>query len=163
MTSYDEVKAAVHTLVAQGVPPSRKRVRAALGDVGSYETLGPLIDRAKAELGLARDDADVDAPPVLAGYTLPEPDPARVQEHLTRLAGETAYRAVLSHLQTVLAACQAAGPVLHPGVTWLHRRTGLDLGLNLYALEQALAAVAPPVRHTVQQFAHVTQQGDPHG
>jgi hypothetical protein len=49
---YRDVKAIVERLVAEGIQPSRKCVRRELGDRGSHQTIGRLIEQAMHELGI---------------------------------------------------------------------------------------------------------------
>jgi Plasmid replication region DNA-binding N-term len=118
MIRYEEVRDVVRGLIAEGLRPSRKRVRAAIGE-GSYETLAPLIDQATAELGYQPpplglvendDDPPDDAP--AARYTPPDPDPAEVARHLDTLRTQAALVAAKSHLRSLCAVLRCLGPSL---------------------------------------------------
>jgi hypothetical protein len=109
MTDYHDVKAIVQRLLTAGVQPSRKRVRRELGDQGSYQTLGTMIDQATAELG---HPPQAGAAPD-AGDT-PEPPPSD--------PGEAALRAALDCLAAAMATVQDLDGVAEPGARWLYRQ-----------------------------------------
>jgi hypothetical protein len=115
MTAYADVKTIVQDLGAQGVFPSRKAVRHRLGDQGSYETIGKLIDQARHELGLMPETP-------VAPWSPPTPDPAKVAAHLEALRLETHVSEAASHLGALLAILRCLPDPLQVTVRELNRQ-----------------------------------------
>jgi Plasmid replication region DNA-binding N-term len=135
MITYEQVRDLVAIFKSAGVQPSRKKVRARIGE-GSYETIGRYIDRARIELdfpapvSLVEDDEPEDDPPLaddppdtppIAGYTPPTPDPALIAQHLDTLRIETAITAAHSHLAGLCAVVRCLGPALARVQPHLHQ------------------------------------------
>jgi hypothetical protein len=134
MITYEMVRDVVKTLRDAGKEPSRKTVRSRLGNQGSYETIGKMIDQAKAEIGyvspvslVEEDDSadmssfeEVDPPGV--GYTPPTPDPGEVERHLAELRTQTAIAAARSHLVGLCAALRCLEPALERIQPHLHQQ-----------------------------------------
>jgi Plasmid replication region DNA-binding N-term len=127
MITYEMVRDTVQVLIAAGKEPSRKRVRERLGE-GSYTTLAPLIDRARAELKYVspitlvdeEDDPTEDPPDV--GYTPPAPDAGEVERHLASLRTQTAIAAARSHLIGLCAALRCVEPALERIQPHIHQQ-----------------------------------------
>jgi hypothetical protein len=120
MIAYSDVKSIVQDLVAQGLQPSRKRVRAALGDQGSYSTIGQHIDRARAELEIFQVDDDLqqqvdDDQQQVRDIPQIKPDDVVVARHLSALRLTTEARTLNSHLRAFLAVARSLQGTL-PGV-----------------------------------------------
>jgi len=185
-TEYRDIKVIVERLVAEGVRPSRKRVRRELGDHGSYHTIGKLIDQAMGEVGLHAPGEDskhkqdmLASPAIDMGDTEPEPDPADVASHLAALRSQTAFVMAQSHLKAFIAACRCLPEPLEVVSRELsrqhqQRQMGLPFGMLTSAPHrpswEALTDALPRVLKAAEAFLRdvekamiVIEEGHQHG
>jgi Plasmid replication region DNA-binding N-term len=136
-TTYEQVASIVDALLDDGLEPSRKKVRAALGNRGSFQTIGRLIDQRLTERGLppvrgiVEEDEVAEEAEDVQTYVPPEPDASAVMLHLDSLRGETAYRCTVSHLQAFAAAYRALIPGVDVTARWLFQQSEASHGETL--------------------------------
>jgi Plasmid replication region DNA-binding N-term len=145
MTAYHEVKDIVQRLVAEGYSPSRKRVRRELGDQGSYQTIGTMIDQALAELGLQQPREDRDD----GAEDRPEPDPAAVATPPTERRDESAFAATDRQLRALLAVARDLPSPLEATLQQLNRQ---DYEAQRQAGVPVDRLMFPPYRHMAAEI-----------
>jgi len=112
------VKQTVQDLITQGVRPTRDRVREALGG-GRFETLSPLLRRAKDELGIMTPQPDEED-----DETTPALDQTRVQALIEDEQGEAAVEDLLYDSAHAVAHLDRFLEQLPQAQAWYHGVSG---------------------------------------
>ncbi len=109
MTEFSDVRRIVQLSLAAGAgQPSRRQVRHALGDVGSLQTIGGLIDQAMRELG----PAERVQPAPRAVYEPRDDDPLLRARALARRRLAEDQRQMARHLDTLMESLRRLAPLL---------------------------------------------------